>query len=79
MRGVETVVVQRHLGCIEPALAEEFERSALSVLGSKGARKWWETSKGAFSNLCSTWADEKFASNWAQRMHAGLGLRVSNE
>ena len=79
MRRVETVVVQRHLGFIEPELTEGFERSALSALGSKGARQWWETSKGAFSSLFSTWADEKLASNPPRPIHAGLGLGASNE
>jgi hypothetical protein len=79
MRRVETVVVQRHLGFIEPELTEGFERSALSALGSKGARQWWETSKGAFSSLFSTWADEKLASNPPRPIHVGLGLGVSNE
>ena len=45
-RRVETVVVQRHLGFIDPELTEGFERSALSVLHSKGVRQWWEASKG---------------------------------
>jgi hypothetical protein len=79
MRRVETVVVQRHFGFIEPELTEGFERSALSALGSKGARQWWATSKGAFSQLFSTWADEKLASNLPQPIHAGFGLGVSNE
>ena len=35
-RRVETVVVQRHLGFIDRELTEGFERSALSVLHSKG-------------------------------------------
>lgn len=78
-RRVETVVVQRHLGFIDAELTEGFERSALSALGSKGARQWWETSKGAFSNLFSAWADEKLASNLPRPMHAGLGLDVSGK
>jgi hypothetical protein len=78
-RRVETVVVQRHLGFIDHDLTEGFERSALSVLASKGARQWWDGSKGAFSNLFSAWVDEKIASNPPRPMHAGLGLGVSNE
>ena len=78
-RRVETVVVQRHLGFIDPELTEGFERSALSALGSKGARQWWEASKGAFSNLFSAWVDEKIASNLPRPIHAGLGLGVSDE
>jgi hypothetical protein len=77
-RRVETVVVQRHLGFIDPHLTEGFERSALSVLASRGARQWWDGSKGAFSNLFSAWVDGKLASNPPQPMHAGLGLGVSN-
>ena len=79
MRRVETVVVQRHFGFIDPELTEGFERSALSALGSNGARQWWETSKGAFSHLFSTWADEKLASNLPQPIHAGFGLGVSGD
>jgi hypothetical protein len=78
-RRVETVVVQRHLGFIDSELTEGFERSALSALGSKGARQWWEASKGAFSDLFSTWVDEKLASNLPRPIHAGLGLEVSDE
>jgi len=78
-RRVETVVVQRHLGFIDPELTEGFERSALSVLASKGARQWWDGSKGAFSNLFSAWVDEKIASSPPRPMHAGLGLGVSDE
>ena len=78
-RRVETVVVQRHLGFIDPGLTEGFERSALSGLGTKGARQWWEASKGAFSNLFSTWVDERLASNPPRPIHAGLGLGVSDE
>ena len=78
-RRVETVVVQRHLGFIGAELTEGFERSALSALGSNGARQWWEMSKGAFSNLFSAWADEKLASDLPRPMHAGLGLEVSDK
>ena len=79
IRRVETVVVQRHFGFIEPELTEGFERSALSALASEGPRQWWETSKGAFSHLFSTWVDEKLASNPPRPIHAGFGLGVSNE
>jgi len=77
-RRVETVVVQRHLGFIDPDLTAGFERSALSVLASRGARQWWDGSKGAFSNLFSTWVDEKLATNAPRPMHAGLGLEIPN-
>jgi len=73
-RRVETVVVQRHLGFIDPALTAGFERSALSGFASLGTRQWWEGSKGAFSSLFSTWVDTQLASNPPQAMHAGLGL-----
>jgi hypothetical protein len=76
-RRAETLVVQRHLGLIDRELTEGFERSALSVLRTKGARQWWDASKGAFSNLFSTWVDEKLASNLPQPIHAGLGLGES--
>jgi len=76
-RRIETVVVQRHLGFIDRELTEGFERSALSVLHSKGVRLWWDASKGAFSNLFSAWVDEKLASNLPRPIHAGLGLGVS--
>src|SRR5262252_2947398 len=45
-RRIETVVVQRHLGFINPDLTEGFERSALSVLNAKGMRQWWDASRG---------------------------------
>jgi hypothetical protein len=77
-RRVETVVVQRHLGFIDPELTEGFERSALSVLASKGALQWWNGSKGAFSNLFAAWVDGKIASNPPRPMHAGLGLGASD-
>ena len=73
-RRAESIIVQRHLGLIGPSLTEGFERSALSVLHSKGARQWWGASKVAFSGLFSTWIDEKLASNLPQPIHAGLGL-----
>jgi hypothetical protein len=78
-RRVETVVVQRHLGFIDRDLTEGFERSALSILNSKGVRQWWDTSKDAFSNLFSAWVDEKIASNLPQPIHAGIGLGVSKK
>jgi hypothetical protein len=78
-RRVETVVVQRHLGSIDPELTEGFERSALSTLRSRGAREWWEASKGAFSTLFSTWVDDRLASNPPPPIHAGLGLDVSEK
>lgn len=77
-RRVETVVVQRHFGFINPELTAGFERSALSALRSKGARQWWETSKGAFSALFSAWVDEKIASDLPRPIHAGFGLGVSD-
>ena len=76
-RRVETVVVQRHLGFIDRELTEGFERSALSVLHSKGVRQWWDASKSAFSNVFSAWVDENLASNLPRPIHAGLGLGVS--
>jgi hypothetical protein len=76
-RRVETVVVQRHLGFIDPELTEGFERSALSALHAKGVRQWWEASKGAFSNVFAAWVDEKIASDLPRPIHAGLGLGVS--
>ena len=79
VRRVEAVVVQRHLGLIDPELTEGFERSALSALASKGARQWWEGSKGAFSNLFAAWADEKLASSQHRPIHAGFGLGVSGK
>lgn len=75
-RRVETVVVQRHLGFIEAELTEGFERSALSGLGSIGARQWWEALKSAFSNIFSAWVDARLASNPPRPIHAGLGLEV---
>jgi hypothetical protein len=72
-RRVETVVVQRYLGFIDPELTKGFERSALSVLNAAGMRQWWEASKGAFSNLFSAWVDENLASNLPPPIHAGLG------
>ena len=78
-RRVEMVVVQRHLGFIDSYLIEGFERSALSTLSSKGARKWWEASKSAFSDLFSTWVDEKVTSNLPRPIHTGFGLGISDE
>lgn len=78
-RRVETVVVQRHLGFVDPDLTQGFERSALSGLGARGTRQWWDGSKGAFSNLFSTWVDESLASNAPRPIHAGLGLGVSDK
>jgi hypothetical protein len=78
-RRVETVVVQRHLGFIDPELTAGFERSALSTLAYGGARQWWELSKGAFSDVFSSWVDARLASNPPAPMHAGLGLEVSDE
>jgi hypothetical protein len=75
-RRVETVVVQRHLGFIDPELTDGFERSALSVLGSAGARQWWETSKSAFSNVFSAWIDARLASDVPRPIHAGFGLHA---
>jgi hypothetical protein len=78
-RRVETVVVQRHLGFINPELTAGFERSALSVLGSRGVHQWWDTSKGAFSSLFSAWADESLALNLPGPIHAGFGLGVPRD
>ena|ERR1043166_3357305 len=78
-RRVETVVVQRHLGFIDRDLTEGFERSALSILHSKGVRQWWDGSKDAFSNLFSAWVDEKIASDLPRPIHAGIGLGVSKK
>ena len=78
-RRVETVVVQRHLGFIDSELTEGFERSALSVLHSKGVRQWWDGSKDAFSDLFSVWVDEKVASNLPQPIHVAFGLGVSKD
>ena len=79
MRRVETVLVQRHLGFIDPELTMGFERSALSVLGSRGVRQWWESSKGAFSTLFSAWVDENLALNLPAPIHAGFGLGSSRD
>jgi hypothetical protein len=76
-RRVEMVVVQGHFGFIDPDLIVGFERSALSALGSKGARTWWEGSKSAFSDLFSAWVDERIASNLPRPIHTGFGLEVS--
>ena len=78
-RRVETVVVQRHLGFIDRELTEGFERSALSVLHSKGVRQWWDASKDAFSNVFSAWVDEKISSNLPRPIHAGFGIDVSKK
>ena len=78
-RRVETVVVQRHLGAIDADLTHGFERSALSALRAPGTRQWWETAKGGFSDLFSTWIDQQLAADLPQAMHAGLGLEVSDE
>ena len=78
-RRVETVVVQRHLGFIDAHLTEGFERSALSVLASRGARQWWDGSKGAFSNIFSAWVDGKLSSNAPPPMHVGLGLEIPDK
>jgi hypothetical protein len=77
-RRVEMVVVQRHLGFIDQELIEGFERSALSVLASQGARAWWEASKSAFSDLFSAWVDENVASNPPSPIHTGFGLGVNS-
>jgi hypothetical protein len=76
-RRVETVVVQRHFGFIDAALTAGFERSAMSVLGSAGAREWWEQSKAAFSEIFSTWVDGRLAAGAPQPIHAALGRGVA--
>jgi len=73
-RRVEAVVMQRHFGFIDPALTAGFERSAMSVLASPGAREWWEQSKAAFSASFSTWVDARLAGGGEQPIHAALGL-----
>jgi len=78
-RHVETVVVQRHLGTIDPELTHGFERSAMSALRSPGTRQWWETAKGGFSDLFSAWVDRQLGSDLPPAMHAGLGLEVVDE
>jgi len=78
-RRVETVVVQRHLGAIDPELTHGFERSAMSALRSPGTRQWWDTAKGGFSDLFSTWVDHQLSAELPQAMHAGLGLQVSDQ
>ncbi|HEY2345768.1 MAG TPA: hypothetical protein VGH80_07785 [Xanthomonadaceae bacterium] len=78
-RRVETVVVQRHLGTIDPELTHGFERSALSALRAPGTRQWWETARGGFSDLFSAWVDRQLAEELPQAMHAGLGLEVPGE
>ena len=78
-RRVETVVVQRHLGAIDPDLTKGFERSAMSALRSPGTRQWWDTSKGGFSDPFSAWVDQQLTSDLPPAMHAGLGLEVSDE
>jgi hypothetical protein len=78
-RRVETVVVQRHFGAIDPELTLGFERSAMSALRSPGTRQWWETAKGGFSDLFSAWVDRQLAANLPPAMHAGLGLTVSDD
>jgi hypothetical protein len=77
-RRVETVVVQRHLGEIDPELTVGFERSAMSALRSPGTRQWWETAKGGFSDLFSAWVDRQLTADLPTAMHAGLGLSVSD-
>lgn len=71
-RRVETVVMQRHLGFVDPALTAGFERSAMSVLASTGAREWWEQSKPAFSAIFSSWVDERLAAGGEQPIHAAF-------
>lgn len=73
-RRAETIIVQRHLGLIDGSLTEGFERSALSVLHSRGARQWWGASRNAFSGLFAAWVDEHLSSSLPQPIHAGLGL-----
>jgi len=77
-RRVETVVVQRHLGAIDPELTLGFERSAMSALRAPGTRQWWETAKGGFSDLFATWVDQQLAADLPPPMHAGLGLEISD-
>jgi len=77
-RRVETVVVQRHLGAIDPDLTHGFERSALSSLRAPGTRQWWETARGGFSDLFATWVDQQLAADLPPAMHAGLGLQVND-
>lgn len=72
-RRAETIIVQRHLGLIDESLTEGFERSALSVLHSRGARQWWAASRNAFSGLFAAWVDENLSSGLPQPIHAGLG------
>jgi len=78
-RRVETVVVQRHLGAIDPELTHGFERSAMSALRAPGTRQWWETAKGGFSDLFATWVDQQLGSDLPAAMHAGLGLEVHDD
>ena len=78
-RRIETVVVQRHLGAIDQELTLGFERSAMSGLRSRGAREWWELGKGGFSEIFSRWVDQQLAATLPPAMHAGLGLKVSDE
>ena len=77
-RRVEAVVVQRHLGAIDQELTLGFERSAMSALRSPGARQWWVTAKGGFSDVFAAWVDQQLAAELPPAIHAGLGLRVSD-
>ena len=71
-RRVETVVMQRHFGFVDPALTAGFERSAMSVLASTGAREWWEQSKAAFSDVFSSWVDARLAAGAERPIHAAF-------
>ena len=78
-RRIETVFVQRSLGFIHPRLTAGFERSAISSIVAGGARQWWETSKGAFSDDFAAWVDDQLATNPINPIHVGLGQKMQSD
>lgn len=72
-RRLETVYVQRQLGLIDPELTGGFERSVLSILTSRGAAEWWQSTKPAFSTGFADYVDSQMASGQFVGIYSDLG------
>ena len=70
IRRFEGVYFQRSLGLVDSALIEGFERSHVSIIGSKSGLVWWNSAKEIFNSGFVSYVDQQLANREPKSLYS---------
>ena len=70
IRRFEGVYFQRSLGLVDSAFIEGFERSHVSIIGSKRGLVWWNSAKEIFNSGFVSYVDQQLANRERKSLYS---------